>query len=68
VTDTWQARGVGTTLTRLLFEYARAQGVRALRARILASNHRMIAFVRSLGMKVHATAEDASILEASMDL
>ena len=68
VADAWQGRGVGTSLTRLLFEYARAQGIRTLCARILAANKRMIEFARWLGMTVHGVSEDPGVLKASLDL
>jgi acetyltransferase len=68
VTDAWQGRGVGATLTRLLFDYARVQGIRRLCARILATNQRMIEFVRWLGMNVHSVTQDPTVLKASLDL
>jgi acetyltransferase len=68
VADAWQGRGVGSALTNLLFDYARAQGIHALCARILAANQRMIEFVRRLGMSVHRVPEDPTVLRASLDL
>ena len=49
VADAWQARGVGATLTSLLFDYARIQGFRKLRGDVLANNRRMIELVHWLG-------------------
>jgi acetyltransferase len=66
--DEWQARGVGATLSRLLFDYARIEGIRTLHAKILVANHRMIAFARWLGMSTHFSPEDPMILKASIDL
>ena len=66
--DEWQARGVGATLSHLLFDYARTEGIRRLRAKILASNHRMIEFARWLGMSFHFSPEDPMVLSAYVDL
>jgi acetyltransferase len=66
--DEWQARGVGATLSQLLLDYARIEGIRTLHARILVSNHRMIEFARWLGMSIHFSPEDPMILRASLDL
>jgi acetyltransferase len=66
--DEWQARGVGATLSHLLFDYARIEGIRTLHAKILVTNNRMIEFARKLGMSIHFSPEDPMILKASMDL
>ncbi|HMK84864.1 MAG TPA: GNAT family N-acetyltransferase [Steroidobacteraceae bacterium] len=68
VSDAWQARGVGGILTHWLFDYARAQGIRTLRAVVLATNQRMIDFVRWLGMTIHWSPEDSATLEATLSL
>jgi hypothetical protein len=52
----------------LLFDYARAQGIRTLRAIILISNHRMIKLARWLEMTIRSRPEDPTVLEASADL
>lgn len=41
VADTWQGRGVGTTLARALFNHARSRGFRRIYGTILTSNTRM---------------------------
>jgi acetyltransferase len=66
--DEWQARGIATSLSRLLLDYARTEGIRALNAKILVTNQRMIDFARRLGMSVCATPGDPMVLTASMDL
>lgn len=68
VTDEWQARGIGTTLTRLLFEYATAVGIERIYGTILADNERMIRLVHSLGLKTHRDPEDSRLLIASRTL
>jgi acetyltransferase len=68
VADTWQARGVGTTLMRLLFEYAHASGIHRLHGEILAGNPKMIDLAHWLGMKTTACPEDHGLVEASRDV
>jgi acetyltransferase len=68
VADDWQGRGVGATLTRMLFDYARTRGVHKLHGEILASNSRMVELVRWLGMKTSRRPDDATIVEAGREL
>jgi acetyltransferase len=65
VADAWQARGVGATLTRLLFEYAHEQGIHQVYGEILANNDQMIDLVHWLGMNTRICPEDGSLIEAS---
>ena len=68
VADEWQSRGVGTTLLRLLFEYAKGQRVRRLHALIFANNDRMLDVARKLQLKIGNLPDDQSVLEAAGDL
>jgi acetyltransferase len=68
VADEWQSRGVGTTLMRLLLEYAHAQGLRRLHGLILASNDRMLELARKLQLKIRSLPDDQTVLEAARDL
>ena len=68
VMDAWQARGVGATLTRLLFDFARTQGVHKLHGDIMVSNGRMVELVHWLGMKTEHSPNDGTLLEASREL
>jgi acetyltransferase len=68
IADEWQARGIAATLSRLLFDYARIEGIRTLHAKILVTNRRMIEFARWLGMSIHFVPEDPIVLKASRDL
>jgi RimJ/RimL family protein N-acetyltransferase len=52
VSDEWQCRGIGTTLTRLLFEHAAHEGYRSIYGTILASNQRMLELSEWLGLVV----------------
>ena len=49
VADDWQGRGLGTALLVRLAARARAEGYSALRASVLASNHRSIAMMLTAG-------------------
>jgi acetyltransferase len=68
VADDWQSRGVGMTLLRLLFEYAKAQGVCRVHGLIFASNDRMLDFARKLQLKIRSLTDDPTVLEAARDL
>jgi acetyltransferase len=65
VADDWQHRGVGTTLMRLLFDYARLQGFRQTHGPILAANTHMVEFAHHLGLKIRHAPRDWTIVEAS---
>src|ERR1700736_2521532 len=67
VADAWQARGVGATLTRLLFDYARAQVFHKLHGDVLASNDQMVELVHWLGMETHCQPDDGTLVEASRE-
>jgi acetyltransferase len=64
VADEWQSRGVGATLSNLLFDYAKAHGVRQMYAVTFARNHRMLKLARDLHMSAHTVSYDASLIEA----
>lgn len=49
VADAWQQRGVGALLMRALMSAARSRGLQTMYGEVLASNHRMLQFVRRLG-------------------
>ena len=67
VADGWQARGVGATLTRLLFEYAHTRGIHKIHGEILVDNSRMIDLVHWLGMHTRVSPEDRGLIEASRE-
>jgi RimJ/RimL family protein N-acetyltransferase len=66
VTDDWQGRGVGTALTALLVERARAEGLTRLRAITLAENRRALKMVLGRGFKPYATS--GGLVETELDL
>src|SRR4051812_9430235 len=53
VADAWQGRGLGTLLTALLIERARAEGVVRLRAVTLDENHRARRMLKTGGFHAH---------------
>src|SRR3954470_17866655 len=66
VTDSHQGRGLGTALTALLIERARAEGIVALRAVTLAENARAIAMLGRAGFR--PTGRDGAMLEFELSL
>jgi acetyltransferase len=64
VSDEWQCRGIGSTLTRLLFEYATHEGFRSIYGTILASNQRMLELSEWLGLVVEPQAPGVATVRA----
>ena len=52
VADSWQCRGVGTTLAPLLFDYAAGEGFQTVYGTILADNVRMVELAEWIGLTV----------------
>jgi acetyltransferase len=65
VADEWQLRGVGTTLMRLLFDYARSRGFSQTHGPILAANTHMVELAHDLGLTMRQVPEDGGVVEAS---
>jgi len=68
VADEWQCRGIGTLLTRLLFEYAAHEGFRSIYGNILASNHDMLELAGSLDLQVEMPLAGENTVRASRRL
>lgn len=68
VADEWQCHGVGTALMNTLIAYARAHSISALEGVILATNSRMVALARRMGMTLHLNASDPTTFDASLRL
>jgi acetyltransferase len=64
VADAWQSRGIGTTLMRLLLEYARAHGVRRISGTVLGNNGRMLNLANFLEMSTRRCDDDVTLVEA----
>ena len=52
VADSWQCRGVGTTLAPVLFDYAASEGFQTIYGTILADNARMVELAEWIGLTV----------------
>lgn len=68
VSDEWQCRGIGSTLTRLLFEYAKHEGFRSIYGTVLADNQRMLELAEWLGLKVESQAPGQKTVRAARQL
>jgi len=64
VADDWQGTGLAGLLMRALVDAARAHGVTELYGIVLASNRRMLHFVRQLGFALGHDADDAHLVRA----
>jgi len=64
IADEWQLRGVGTTLMRLLFDYARSQGFTQTHGPILAANMHMLELAHDLGLTMRHVPDDWGAVEA----
>lgn len=59
IADDWQTRGVGKRLMCELMRAARAAGITRIWGDVLASNHRMLALMHTLGFDIASVPEDA---------
>ena len=66
VADEWQGRGLGPALLARLLDLARAEGLTALRASVLAVNARSLAMLRNAGFR--ACPVTGALLEYELDL
>lgn len=67
VADEWQGHGIGTTLLEDLFAHARRGGLKRLVGTVLPGNERMLALARHLGLSVHMSGEDHSLITVGRD-
>jgi acetyltransferase len=65
VADEWQCRGIGSTLTRMLFDYAANQGFRSIYGTVLASNQRMLELAEWLGLTIEQPVAGQVTVRAS---
>ena len=61
VADAWQLHGIGKRLIDALFDQARVRNMTEMHGRILASNRRMIEFMRRRGFAIADSAEGPSL-------
>jgi acetyltransferase len=63
-----KGRGLATHLMRRLLDWARQIGLAEVAGEVLADNHPMLAFVRSLGFELHHLPDAADVVEARLRL
>ena len=68
VSDAWQCRGIGSTLTKMLFEYAAHEGFRSIYGTVLANNQRMLELAEWLGLDVEPATSGQATVRASRRL
>jgi len=64
VAEDWQCRGIGTTLTRLLFDHAAREGFQTIYGTVFANNQRMLELAEWLGLTVEAAAPGQTAVRA----
>jgi acetyltransferase len=64
VADAWQCRGIGSTLTKLLFEYAAHEGFRTIYGTLRAGNMPMLELAEWLGLRVEPAAPGQTTVRA----
>ena len=68
IADDWQHRGIARRLMAALVEAARDGRHTRMIGTVLAENRRMLKFVKSLGFEAEPSAEDAQLVDVSLDL
>jgi acetyltransferase len=68
VTDAWQCCGIGSTLTRLLFEYAAREGFRSIYGTVLAGNQNMLELAEWMGLTLEPIEPGQTTVRASRRL
>ncbi len=68
VADAWQQRGIGRALMLNLIDVAAAAGIDTIIGEVLASNKRMLHFMRSLGFTSESSAEGPEVRRVSKRL
>jgi acetyltransferase len=61
VADAWQAHGIATHLMRALMKHAAGRGLKRMEGFVLASNSKMLEFVRFLGFDARSSAKGPQI-------
>jgi len=61
VSDQWQHKAIGHRLMGSLIDAARSKGLKTMEGEVLASNHKMLKLVETLGFTVVASQGDPSI-------
>lgn len=61
VADAWQAHGIATRLMQALMRHAAARGIKRMEGFVMASNAKMLEFMRFLGFEVRSSAKGPQI-------
>ena len=61
VGDDAQGKGLGSRLMATLLDAARARGLKTMEGFVLATNHKMLKLMESLGFEIEASPEDPSM-------
>lgn len=61
VADAWQEHGIATRLMRALMKHAAARGIKRMEGLVMASNDKMLDFMRFLGFQVRSSAKGPQI-------
>jgi acetyltransferase len=64
VADDWQGRGLAGVLMHALMALARARGLTQMEGFVLATNRRMLKFMRQLGFQLAPLPDDARTVRA----
>ena len=67
VIDSWQGRGLGMALTRMLADRAREEGIERFKALLLASNEQVHDVLESLG-PAHVISREAGTVQVEVDI
>lgn len=68
VADAWHAHGIATHLMRALMKHAAGRGLKRMEGLVMASNDKMLEFVRFLGFDVRSSAKGPQIKLVSRSL
>lgn len=60
--------GIGWQLMRMMIEYARSLGLRAVEGQVLRENATMLKMCRQLGFAIGADPDDATIMNVALDV
>ena len=68
VADAWQAHGIATRLMQALMKHAARRGIRRMEGYVMATNAKMLEFVRFLDFEVRSSAKGPHIKVVSRPL
>lgn len=68
VADVWHAHGIATRLMQALMKHAARRGIKRMEGFVMASNDKMLEFVRFLGFQVRSSAKGPQIKVVSRPL